>query len=143
MEIINNIGRNNNGSQKQKLLFVEDDIVTINVVKRLLKDKYEVYSANNGESALEMATEDDFDAFLIDIGLPGKMNGIITAKELKKIKDNKEKPFIAVTAYAMQGDKNFFLAEGLTHYISKPFNFQTFIKLIETALIEMENAKKH
>ncbi len=137
MEIINKtVNKKKKSSSKRKLLIVEDDIVTVNVVKRLLKNKYEIDSANNGEDALKKAIEDDFDAFLIDIGLPGKMNGIITTKELKKIKDNKDKPFIAVTAYAMQDDKNYFLSEGLTHYISKPFDFQNFIKLIECALRE-------
>jgi CheY-like chemotaxis protein len=133
--------KENNNSSKQKLLFVEDDKVTIDVVKRLLKDKYEVDSAFNGEDALEKAIENNYDAFLMDICLPGNMNGIKTTKELKEIKDNKNKPFIAVTSYAMPGDKSFFLAEGLTHYISKPFDFRNFIKLIETAIKEEESVK--
>ncbi len=128
--------KENNNSSKQKLLFVEDDKVTIDVVKRLLKDKYEVDSAFNGKDALEKARENDYAAFLIDIGLPGKMDGIKTTKELKKIKDNINKPYIAITAYAMQGDKEFFLSEGLTHYISKPFDFKDFIKIIESILKE-------
>jgi CheY-like chemotaxis protein len=139
--IIMDENKENNNSTKQKLLFVEDDNVTINVVKRLLKDKYEFDSAYNGEEALEKAIENDYDVFLIDIGLPGNMNGIETTKELKEIKDNKNKPYIAVTAYAMPGDKKFFLSEGLTHYISKPFGFQELIKLIETALKEKESVK--
>ena len=136
--IIMDENKENNNSSKQKLLFVEDDKVTIDVVKRLLKDKYEVDSAFNGEDALEKAIENDYDAFLIDIGLPGKMDGIKTTKELKKIKDNKDKPYIAITAYAMQGDKEIFLSEGLTHYISKPFDFKNFSEIIETALEEKE-----
>ena len=132
--IIMDENKGNINSQKQKLLFVEDDKVTIDVVKRLLKDKYEVDSALNGEDALEKAIENDYDAFLIDIGLPGKMDGIKTTKELKEIKDNKDKPYIAITAYVMQGNKEFFLSEGLTHYISKPFDFKKLIELIASAL---------
>jgi len=122
---------------KPKLLFVEDDQITIDIVKRILKNKYDIDCTRNGEDALEKAIENDYDAFLIDIGLPGKMNGIATTKELKEIKNNRNKPYIAVTAYVMPGDKKLFLSEGLTHYISKPFEFQKLIDLIETALNEV------
>lgn len=57
----------------------------------------------------------------MDIALPGGMNGIQVTEILKKIKNNNSKPFIAITAYALPGDREYFLANGLTHYISKPF----------------------
>jgi CheY-like chemotaxis protein len=120
--------------QKPKLLFVEDDIITIDVVKRILKPKYDVDSATNGDDAIIMAGNNNYDAFLIDIGLKGNMNGMQTTKKLKEIKDNYNKPYIAVTAYVMPGDKEEFLSEGLTHYISKPFRFQELVELIEDAL---------
>ena len=126
----------NNNLLKPKLLFVEDDQVTINLVKRILRNKYDIDSTRYGEDALEKAIENDYDAFLIDIGLSGKMNGITTTKELKKIKNNENKPYIALTAYVMPGDKKLFLSEGLTHYISKPFEFRALIDLIESALEE-------
>lgn len=126
--------RENTNQLKPKLLFVEDDKVATDLVKILLKDKYDIESARTGEEALKKAEENDYDAFLMDIGLPGKYNGIQTTIELKKIKNNKDKPYIAITAYAMAGDREYFLSEGLTHYISKPFEFIKFIKLIDEAL---------
>ena len=126
----------NNNLLKPKLLFVEDDQVTIDLVKRILRNKYDIDSTRYGEDDLEKAIENDYDAFLIDIGLSGKMNGITTTKELKKIKNNENKPYIALTAYVMPGDKKLFLSEGLTHYISKPFEFRALIDLIESALEE-------
>jgi CheY-like chemotaxis protein len=128
----------NNNHLKSKLLFVEDDKVTTDVIKRLFKNKYNCDFAIDGESALLKANENDYDAFLIDIGLPGKMDGIQTTKELKKIKHNKDKPYIAMTAYAMEGDKEYFLSEGLTHYISKPFEFKKLKDLIEGVLLIKE-----
>ena len=128
--------RENTNQPKPKLLFVEDDKVATDLVKILLKDKYDIESAKTGEEALKKAEENDYDAFLMDIGLPGKYNGIQTTIELKKIKNNKDKPYIAITAFAMAGDREYFLSEGLTHYISKPFNFIKFIELIEKALKE-------
>lgn len=121
-------------NQKPKLLIVEDDKVTIDVLRLYLGKKYELDKASNGEEAMKKAEENDYDAFLMDIGLPGKMNGMDATKSLKEIKDYKNKPFIAITAYAMKGDKEFFLSEGLTHYIVKPFNKQDLLDTIAKAL---------
>jgi CheY-like chemotaxis protein len=125
-----------NNSLKKRLLILEDDLVTVNVLLRLLKNQYDIDDVNNGEDALKMANKNNYDAFLIDIALPGNMNGIDATKELKKIKDNREKPYIAITAYALPGDKAHFLTNGLTHYISKPFEFKTLLRLIENAIEE-------
>jgi CheY-like chemotaxis protein len=125
-----------NNSLKKRLLILEDDLVTVNVLLRLLKNQYDIDDVNNGEDALKMANKNNYDAFLIDIGLPGNMNGIDATKELKKIKDNREKPYIAITAYALPGDKAHFLTNGLTHYISKPFEFKTLLRLLENAIEE-------
>ena len=76
---------------------------------------------------------------MIDIGLSGGMNGIQLTKKLKELKNNRRKPYIAITAYAMPGDKERFILEGLTHYISTPFEFQALIKLINAALLETNN----
>lgn len=119
-----------------KLLFVDDDKISLDVVKRIFKDKYDCDCVMTSESALIKAKENDYDIFLLDIGLQGKMDGIQTANELKKIKNNKNKPYIAVTAYAMEDDKELILTKGLTHYLSKPFDSQKLIELIEAVLSE-------
>ncbi len=121
---------------KIKLLLVEDDKVTVDVVKRILKYKYDINSVTNGEDALKKAADNDYAAFLIDIGLSGKMDGIQTTKKLKEIKNNKGKAYIALTAYAMKGDEEYFLSKGLTHYISKPFEFKELKELIERVLVK-------
>ena len=82
---MNDISENNN-QLKPKLLFVEDDKLAINMVTKLLKNKYDIESTITGEEAIKKAEENDYDAFLMDIGLPGKYNGIQTTIELKKIK---------------------------------------------------------
>ena len=130
----------NNKYLKQKLLFVEDDDVAINIVIKVLKDTYDIDYVKNGEDALIKAKECDYDAFLIDIGLPGTIDGIQTTKELKKNK-NSNKPFIAITNYALPGDREYFLSEGLTHYISKPFKFKELKELIEAALTKTQELK--
>jgi|SRR3972149_3935100 len=119
---------------KSKLILVEDDINTVSVIKLYIGNKYDIDWVVTGEELLLKSDENDYDGFLIDIGLPGALNGIETTKRLKKIAKNKDKPFIAVTAFAMKGDREYFLSQGLTHYISKPFGKQNLLTLLFEAL---------
>lgn len=119
---------------KLKLLLVDDDQVTADVAKKFIADKYELDWVSNGPDAIAKVKENNYDAFLIDIGLPGKLNGMETTKRLKEINDNSHKPYIAVTAHAMFGDKEHFLKNGLTHYLSKPFSRQKILDLIDEVL---------
>ena len=120
-------------TRKPKLLYVEDDLMAKTLVVKNLTSRYEIHCASNTREALNKAIENDYDAFLIDIGLPTS-NGMETTRQLKEIKNNINKPYIAVTAYAMPEYKEYFLSEGLTHYIAKPYETIDLIKLIEEAL---------
>ena len=121
-------------SSNPKLLIVEDDKTTVDVLKIYIKDKYDLDWAKDAEEAFKKAKENNYNGFLMDIGLPGNMNGMEVTKNLKEFKDNKTKPFIAITAYAMIGDKEHFFSEGLTHYIVKPFNSEDLMDTIAKAL---------
>jgi CheY-like chemotaxis protein len=129
---VNNIG--NESYIKPKLLLVDDDEVTADIIKIFISDRYQVDWVTNGTDAISKANENNYDGFLVDIGLPGQFSGIEATKRMKEIADNKNKPFIAVTAHAGYGDKERFLANGLTHYLSKPFEKHALIELIEKAL---------
>lgn len=119
---------------KPKLILVEDDRTTVNVIKMFIGNKYDLDWVVTGEEVLLKSDENDYDGFLIDIALPGGLNGVETVIKLKKIDKNKDKPFIAVTAFAMKGDREYFLSQGLTHYISKPFGKQTLLTVLLEAL---------
>ena len=71
-----------------------------------------------------MATEPE-----VDLGFG--MNGLEVAQKIKKITGYENVPIIAVTAYAMMGDKEKFLAAGCSHYIAKPFDKFALIDLLE------------
>lgn len=124
----------NKGTIKPKCLFVDDDNILVDVLRRFIGDRFHLDWACNGKEAFIKAEEYSYDIFLIDIKLPGGMNGLEVTKNLKKIKNNKDKPFIAITAYAMRGDKEQFLANGMTHYISKPFEKQILLDVVNEAL---------
>jgi CheY-like chemotaxis protein len=78
-----------------------------------------------------MAKKNSYDVILMDIGLKG-MNGLEATQEIKKLKGYEKTPIVAVTAYAMAGDKEKFLEGGCTHYISKPFKIKEFVETIQS-----------
>lgn len=119
---------------ESKILIVDDDKVTIDVVKLFLRDFCSIQAATNVETAIQMAQETKYDVILLDIHLGLGRNGLEVLKEIRKISGYKDTPIAALTAYAMARDKENFLAAGCTHYISKPFTKQDLLKLLESVL---------
>jgi len=119
---------------KPLILYVEDDEISQKVIGTIVSNLYKIEFVENGESAIELAKKKKYDIILMDINLRGKLNGLETTKEIKKISEYKNTPIIAVTAYAMAGDKEKILAEGCTHYISKPFVKIEFLSLLNEVL---------
>lgn len=119
---------------KPKVLVVDDDETSRNVMLRFLKEKCIVECAVDGNDAIIKAGSNNYDAILMDINLGKGMNGLDATQIIRK-KDGYDKiPIVAVTAYAMKGDKEEFLQAGCTAYISKPFSKLQFIPFIEDIL---------
>ncbi|HEY5122825.1 MAG TPA: ATP-binding protein [Ignavibacteria bacterium] len=115
----------------KKILLVEDDDLTLTTVRVILKNYCIIDSVSTGYEAIEMAKKNSYDVILMDIGLKG-MNGLEATQEIKKLKGYEKTPIVAVTAYAMAGDKEKFLEGGCTHYISKPFKIKEFVETIQS-----------
>lgn len=113
-----------------KILLVEDDPINRDVINWYLKSLYDVSLAENGNEALELANATQYDLILMDINLGKGMNGIETAKKIRENEQNINVPIVALTAYAMKGDKENFLASGFIDYLSKPFLKEELIALI-------------
>ena len=113
-----------------KVLLVENDKTTINFVNYSLRKVCSLDIADNGPKAIEMTKENDYAVILMDIGLGLDMNGIQATKEIRKIKGYETTPIVAMTAYAMDGDKENFLSKGMTHYLSKPFSTKDIFNLV-------------
>lgn len=105
-----------------EILMVENDEVSRDITSRFLKNICKVTFAETGEKAIELAKQKNFKVILMDINLGLGLNGIETAKLIKQINGYEKTPIIAVTAFAMAGEKDEFLRSGCTNYISKPFN---------------------
>jgi CheY-like chemotaxis protein len=106
------------------------------VIEFFLKDLYEIESVADGETAIKMAERKKYSAVLMDIDLGAGMTGLEAAKQIKEIPGYNNTPIIAVTALAMKGNREKFLAEGCTHYLAKPFDKKTLIKFLKDILKE-------
>lgn len=126
-------------SEIKKLLLVEDESINAEVIIRLLSGSYQTDWVRLGQDAIRKAAEVKYNAVLMDIGLQGEIDGLETAKEILKLDGYTKVPIIAVTAYAMEGDKEKFLNNGCTHYISKPFNKAELLNIISKALNDISN----
>ena len=110
--------------KEYRILIVEDNDALREIFRRrLIRRKYNVELANDGEEGLVKAAEHPPDLILLDMSLPGK-NGWTIASELKSKSQTKNTPIIAITAHAMRGDRERALQAGCDDYISKPINFQ-------------------
>lgn len=119
-----------------KILLTEDDKVNQLVTARMLKEcGYSVDIANNGFEAVEMAKKNAYDIILMDIQMPG-MDGIEATKRIRET--DKMTPVIALTAYALHGDRERFLAQGMDEYISKPIKVEKLVYAIEKMIAEKQ-----
>ncbi len=115
------------------LLLVEDDKINVDVINLFLRDYCNVDHSISALEAIEKVKEKKYDAILMDINLKG-MSGLDAVKQIRQIEEYKDTPVVAVTAYAMAGDKKRFLSQGCSHYLAKPFSKKELIELLETIL---------
>ena len=113
-----------------KVLIVEDNQLNLQVMKIMGGKDVQIESATNAEEALIKAKEMQFDFFLIDINLGSGMNGIDLMQELRTLRQYKNTPMSAVTAYAMAGDEDTFIQRGFDYYLAKPFTKNQIQELI-------------
>ncbi len=118
--------------KKYKLLYIEDDEDTIDVISLMMRDYFNLDTANNAEAALSKVNTQNYDAILMDVNLGRGIDGIQLTQIIHELPGYENKPIIAVTAFAMEGDREEFFAKGLTHYISKPFTRQELLKLLNS-----------
>lgn len=118
----------------KSILVVEDNPVIMELIRFLLMTSgYQSKEARDGVEALKVAKENRFDLILLDIQLPG-FDGLEVLKEIKKIPEIQKTPVVALTAHAMQGDKDRFLKAGCSGYISKPIDIGRFKSVLDSCM---------
>jgi PAS domain S-box-containing protein len=117
------------------ILLVEDTReATVMVTDYLQMAGYQVLSARDALSGLDLAKEVHPDVLLIDIQLPG-MDGLEATRRLRSDPEFRTLPIIALTALAMPGDRERCLAAGVTDYVTKPISLRKLAQLIEDYLL--------
>ena len=123
---------------EQKILIIEDNEQNMYMLKYLLETNgYIVYSSFSGPDGIRMANNITPDGILLDIQLP-EMDGYTVAREIRMIPGLVNVPIIAVTSYAMSGDREKALEAGANGYIEKPIDPDVFISQIQNYLKKPE-----
>ncbi|HPI37948.1 MAG TPA: response regulator [Ignavibacteriaceae bacterium] len=112
---------------KSKILIIEDNQQNMYMLTFLLESyNYKVFQAYNGLAGISVAKDIKPDIILLDIQLP-EMDGYTVARKLKEDEQMKDIPIIAVTSYAMPGDREKVMEAGAIGYIEKPIDPDTFV----------------
>lgn len=124
----------------QRILVVEDNDRNRRLLKILLRSRgYEVIEAVTGEEAMKYLRDHKPDLILMDIQLPN-VDGLDLTKNIKSNPKTAHIPIVAVTAYAMKGDRERILEAGCDGYISKPIDTRKLILLVAEILKDSGNA---
>jgi len=117
-----------------KILVIEDNEQNLYLTTFILeKHGYQVIQARDGQEGIEIAKRDNPVLILLDIQLPG-MDGYAVARGLRSNSALSQVPIVAVTSYAMAGDRERGVAAGCTGYIEKPISPDTFMAEVEQHL---------
>jgi len=121
-------------TMKPKILVIEDNEQNMYLATFILeKHGYEVVQARDGREGIDLAGQFQPAAILLDIQLP-IMDGYAVAEALRNNPALADVPIVAVTSYAMAGDRERILAAGCQGYIEKPINPETFVDDVEQHL---------
>ncbi len=116
---------------KPRVLYIEDNEQNFYLVHYILSARgFEVRRARDGREGLQATAEGPFDLILLDIQLP-VLDGYAVARALREKEDLRSIPIVALTSYAMPGDREKALESGCTGYLEKPIDPATFAQSIE------------
>ncbi len=114
---------------------IEDNEKNMKLFRAILKliPDVGIFEETRGDLGLELIKSGDPDLIILDIQLP-EMSGIDICTELRRIEKLKEIPIVAVTSFAMKGDKERILSAGFNEYISKPIKVKEFREIVKSYL---------
>jgi PAS domain S-box-containing protein len=116
------------------LLYVEDDQSSVDIVSLMLKNKYIIDIARTPEDALNKVKQNTYKALLLDINLTTEIDGVQLCSMIRQLNGYEKIPIAAITAYALEKDKENFLSNGMTHYLQKPFSKNELLSLLDEML---------
>ena len=118
----------------KRILIIEDNEDNLYMIKFILEsNKLNVISAKTGQEGIEATLKENPDLVLMDIQLPD-INGLEVTKRIRQLTPEKQFPIVALSSYAMTGDRQRALDAGCTGYIEKPINPETIMEEISSFL---------
>lgn len=118
----------------EKILIVEDNEINMKLIKAVLgKRGYLLVEAKDGEEALQAVVREKPDLILMDIQIP-KIDGLEATRRIRGMEEIGNTLIIALTAHAMEGDREKILDAGCDGYIAKPIDTRTFPLEVEAIL---------
>ncbi|PSQ70806.1 MAG: hypothetical protein BRD31_03370 [Bacteroidetes bacterium QH_2_64_26] len=121
-------------SETARILAVEDNSETQLLLEHLLEGSYDVEVVPGVESALQAVDDSSFDVLLLDINLSEDETGTELLHRIRERDGMGDVSAVALTAYAMPGDREDFLQKGFNEYVSKPFTRADLTEAIENTL---------
>lgn len=125
-----------NGRSRPKVLVLEDNQDARRLLEKFLEGGYDVELAGEEKLALKLAREQLFDVVLMDINLGGGRTGVDALRALRHLSGYEQIPVVALTAYAVTGDRERFLSHGFNGYLGKPLTKQELYDVIANVLDE-------
>ncbi|MBK8136007.1 MAG: response regulator [Chloroflexi bacterium] len=126
-----------------RILYIEDDAnnrVLVSRVFKVMAPDFVYFEAATAQAGIQIATEQVPDLILMDISMPD-MDGLTATAQIRKLEGLRKVPIIALTANAMEGDKERFIAAGCDGYISKPIDIDTFVDTVREFLTQSAQVK--
>lgn len=125
--------------ESNRVLVVEDNQVNRKLIVDVgLFHNLTMLEAADGNTALAITRTEKPDLILMDIQLQGGLNGLDVAKEIREDENVKAIPLVAITAFAMKGDKEMIMTAGYDEYIIKPFEMKELIDVFDKYLTNFE-----
>ena len=122
----------------EKILLIEDNEQNRILMRQILVRKgYDLLEAKDGLTGLEMARAHIPALILLDIQMP-VMNGFMVIRELRNDAELRKIKVIAVTSFAMKGDREKALEAGFDEYVTKPIDTRTFPELVKQVLTQVQ-----
>ncbi|QFT32113.1 Aerobic respiration control sensor protein ArcB [Labrenzia sp. THAF82] len=120
------------------ILLAEDNATNQIVVSHTLENAgCDIDIANNGKEAVQAAQKRDYDCILMDISMP-EMDGLEASKLIKNGRRNATTPIVALTAYSLRGDRERFIAAGMTDFLAKPVEKEDLLACIASNVGQRE-----
>ncbi|MBN1202045.1 MAG: response regulator [Anaerolineae bacterium] len=119
----------------KRILYVEDNFQNKRLVRKILSARgFNVLEADDGLTGVELAIKEIPDLILMDISLPG-IDGIEATQRIKAHNGTSNIPIIALTANAMRGDRERFIAAGCDDYLPKPISMTELLDIINKHVV--------